>query len=215
MRNHYKRTLFPVTLYHTNVRENSVIQREVLASIQKCYEEKKLPIPDGWLTDKLITSFDEDELNHKIFESNKIHELYMKYVSSVFDKPVSFSLEDMWFNYYIDGEYQEEHHHINPTPFQPPVHFSCVHYLKFDEEVHQSTTFHDPISALRSHSFEMDSNHCKENWSPKVKEGDLLIFPSYLVHHVEKSEPTPNNPRITIAFNLRLLSYGTEGQNQV
>ena len=129
MRNHYKRTLFPVTLYHTNVRENSVIQREVLASIQRCYEEKELPIPDGWLTDKLTTSFDRDELNHKIFESEKIHELYVKYVSSVFDKPVSFSLEDMWFNYYIDGEYQEEHHHINPTPFFPPVHFSCVHYL--------------------------------------------------------------------------------------
>lgn len=211
MRNHYKRALFPVTLYHTNVRENSVIQREVLASIQKCYEEKELPIPDGWLTDKLTTSFDRDELNHKIFESEKIHELYVKYVSSVFDKPVSFSLEDMWFNYYIDGEYQEEHHHINPTPFLPPVHFSCVHYLKFDKEEHTATTFHDPISTLRAHSFEMESNYCKENWTPKVEEGDLLIFPSYLVHHVKKSKPTPNNPRITVAFNLRLLSYGTDG----
>ena len=211
MRNHYKRALFPVTLYHTNVRENSVIQREVLATIQKCYEEKELPIPNGWLTDKLTTSFDQNELNHKIFESEKIHELYMKYVSSVFDKPVTFSLEDMWFNYYIDGEYQEEHHHINSSPFHPPVHFSCIHYLKYDEEEHVSTTFHDPISTLRAHSFEMESNYCKENWVPKVKEGDLLIFPSYLVHHVKKSKPTPDNPRITIAFNLRLLSYGTDG----
>ena len=211
MRNHYKRALFPVTLYHTNVRENSVIQREVLASIQKCYEEKELPIPNGWLTDKLTTSFDQNELNHKIFESERIHELYMKYVSSVFDKPVTFSLEDMWFNYYIDGEYQEEHHHINLSPFHPPVHFSCIHYLKYDEEEHVSTTFHDPISTLRAHSFEMESNYCKENWVPKVKEGDLLIFPSYLVHHVKKSKPTPDNPRITIAFNLRLLSYGTDG----
>ena len=215
MRNHYKKILFPVTLYHTNVRENSVIQREILASIQKCYEEKELPIPNGWLTDKLTTSFDQDELNHKIFESEKIHELYMKYVSSIFDKPVSFSLEDMWFNYYIDGEYQEEHHHINPTPFLPPVHFSCVHYLKYDEEEHVPTTFHDPISTLRCHSFEIESNYYREKWSPKVKEGDLLIFPSYLVHHVEKSKPTPDNPRITVAFNLRLLTYGDEGKDQL
>ena len=190
-----------------------MIQREVLASIQKCYEEKELSIPEGWLTDKLTTSFDQDELNHKIFESEKIHELYMKYVSSIFDKPVSFSLEDMWFNYYIDGEYQEEHHHINPTPFLPPVHFSCVHYLKYDEEEHVPTTFHDPISTLRCHSFEIESNYYREKWSPKVKEGDLLIFPSYLVHHVEKSKPTPNNPRITIAFNLRVLTYGDEGKD--
>ena len=208
MRNHYSKLLFPIHLHQIHIRENLSIQREVLSSIQKCYEEKDLPIPDGWLTDKLYTSFDQDELNHKIFKSEKIHELYMKYVSSVFDKPVKFSLEDMWFNYYVNGEYQEEHHHINMTPFLPPVHFSCVHYLKFDEEQHTSTTFHDPISTLRAHSFEMDSNYYKESWTPKVKEGDLLIFPSYLVHHVEKSQPTPDNPRITVAFNLRLLSYG-------
>ena len=188
-----------------------MIQREVLSSIQKCYEEKELSIPDGWLTDKLTTSFDRDELNHKVFESEKIHQLYMKYVSSVFDRPVSFSLEDIWFNYYIDGEYQEEHNHINHSPFLPPVHYSCIHYLKYDEEEHTSTTFHDPIENLRAHSFEMDSNYYSDKWSPKVKEGDLLIFPSYLVHHVEKSKPTPNNPRITVAFNLRLLSYGTDG----
>ena len=210
MRNHYKRTLFPVTLYHTNIRQNSVIQREILSGIQKCYEEENLPIPDGWLTDKLTTSFDNEELNHRIFESEKIHEIYVKAIRTVFDKDVSFSLEDIWFNYYIDGEYQEEHNHINPTPFLPPVHFSCVHYLKFDKEEHVTTTFHDPLKDLRSHSFEIDSNHYTSEWTPKVKEGDLLIFPSYLVHHVRKSKPTPNNPRITVAFNLRLLSYGTE-----
>ena len=215
MRNHYKKILFPVTLYHTNIRENSVIQREVLSSIQECYESKNLQIPDGWLTDKLLTSFDDDELNHKIFESEKIHNTYIKYIGSIFDKPVSFSLEDMWFNYYMSGEYQEEHCHINSSPFLTPVHYSCVHYLKFDNEVHQSTVFHDPISSLRAHSFEMESNHYNEKWSPQVKEGDLLIFPSYLVHHVEKSEPTPNNPRITIAFNLRLTSYGNEQSYQI
>lgn len=215
MRNHYKRALFPVTLYHTNIRENSVIEREVLGSIQKCYEEKELPIPDGWLTDKLTTSYDEDDLNHRIFKSEKIHKTYVKYLTSVFDKEITFSLEDMWFNYYIDGEYQEEHNHINSSPFQPPVHFSCIHYLKYDEEEHESTTFHDPISALRSHSFEMESNYYKESWTPKVKEGDLLIFPSYLSHHVPKSKPTPDNPRITIAFNLRVLTYGDEGKDQL
>ncbi len=215
MRNHCRKTLFPITLYHTNIRENSVIQREILSNIQECYESEDLPIPDGWLTDNLVTSFDDDKLNQKIFEPSKIHEIYAKYIKSVFDKPVNFSLEDMWFNYYMNGEYQEEHNHINSSPFLTSVHYSCVHYLRFDEKVHQSTVFHDPISVLRAHSFEIDSNYYSENWSPQVREGDLLIFPSYLVHHVQKSEPTPNNPRITVAFNLRLLSYGNDGQDQV
>lgn len=215
MRNHYKRTLFPVTLYHSNIRENSVIQREVFSSIQQCYEENNLSIPDGWLTDKLTTSYDEDDLNHKIFQSNKIHQLYTKCLEGIFDKEIRFSLEDMWFNYYIDGEYQEEHHHINQSPFLPPVHYSCIHYLRFDEKEHFSTVFHDPIEKLRAHSFEIDSNYYSSTWSPKVKEGDLIVFPSYLSHHVEKSKPTPDNPRITIAFNLRVLTYGDEGKDQL
>ena len=107
MRNHYKKILFPVTLYHTNIRENSVIQREVLSSIQECYESKNLQIPDGWLTDKLVTSFDDDELNHKIFESEKIHNTYIKYIGTIFDKPVSFSLDVMCITYYMTCEYLE------------------------------------------------------------------------------------------------------------
>ena len=211
MRNHYSKILFPTHLYHTNIRENAFLQREVLSSIQKCYEEKDLPIPNGWLTDKLNTSFENNDVNQEIFQSEKLHSTYSKYVQSVFDKPSRFSLEDMWFNYYIDGEYQEEHHHINHSPFIAPVHFSCIHYLKFDEEVHVGTTFSDPLESVRLHSFEMNSNHYSSKWTPKVKEGDLLIFPCYLPHFVQKSIPTPDNPRITIAFNLRLLSYGEQG----
>jgi len=209
MKNHYSKLLFPIHLHQIHIKENLSIQREVLSSIQKCYEEKDLPIPDGWLTDKLYTSFDLDEINHAIFsEDNIIHQIYRKYVEMMFDKRVELSLEDMWFNYYVNGEYQEPHSHIAPTVLRPPVHYSCIHYLKYDDEVHLSTVFHDPIEDLRAHSYEMDSNHYSSKWSPRVKEGDLIMFPSYLQHHVSKSQPTPDNPRITIAFNLRLLSYG-------
>lgn len=209
MKNHYTRILFPIHLYHTHIRENSVIQREVLSSIQKCYEDKNLDIPDGWLTDSLITSFNRDEINDRIFDSNnQLHQIYQKYLIQIFDKKVEFELQDMWFNYYIDGEYQEEHHHVMSNNLSGSSHFSCVHYLKFDESVHNSTVFSDPLELIRAHSFEMDSNRYSNRWQPKVKEGDLLVFPSYLQHHVQKSEPTPDNPRITIAFNLRMISYG-------
>jgi hypothetical protein len=39
------------------------------------------------------------------------------------------------------------------------------------------------------------------------------MFPCYLQHHVQKSIKTPDNPRITIAFNLRILSYGEQNGN--
>ena len=49
----------------------------------------------------------------------------------------------------------------------------------------------------------------------KGKRRRSTYLPSYLVHHVEKSKPTPDNPRITIAFNLRILTYGDEGKDQL
>lgn len=214
MKNHYKKILFPIHVHHIHIKENHVIQREILSSIQKCHEENNLPIPDGWLTDKLYTSFDQEEINYRLFGNNsKIHHIYQKYVEMMFDEKVNLSLEDMWFNYYVDGEYQEPHSHISQTAIRPPVHYSCIHFLKYDEKVHLPTVFHDPIEDLRAHSLEMKSNHYSARWQPKVKEGDLLMFPCYLQHHVQKSIKTPDNPRITIAFNLRILSYGEQNGN--
>ena len=54
----------------------------------------------------------------------------------------------------------------------------------------------------------MESNRYSSRYAPKVKEGDLIMFPSYLQHFVPKGEPTLDNPRITIAFNLKVLEYG-------
>ena len=54
----------------------------------------------------------------------------------------------------------------------------------------------------------MNSNNYSHHYVPKIREGDLLMFPPYLNHLVPKSKPTPDNPRITIAFNIILVEYG-------
>ena len=90
------------------------------------------------------------------------------------------------------------------------THFSCIHYLKYDPEVHQPVTFVDPLMLIRSHSLEMDSNYYSERYSPEIREGSLLMFPSYLEHFVKKSDSTLDNPRISIAFNIIIKQYGDE-----
>ena len=42
----------------------------------------------------------------------------------------------------------------------------------------------------------------KDEFTPNLKEDDLIIFPANLVHKVEPS--TTDEPRITIAFNIGL-----------
>ena len=211
MRNHYKKVLFPIHLFQTNIRENSIIQEEVLNKIQKLYHSNQLDVPEGWLTDNIFTTFNREDINSHLFhKKSKIIQYYTSYVRKFFDKPVEFEIDDIWLNVYSKGEYQEEHTHLTPDIFSPRAHFSCIHYLKFDENVHVPVTFNDPIATMRFNTLEMESNYYVERWSPSIEEGDLLMFPPYLSHFVSKSEPTPNNPRISIAFNIRIHKYGEQ-----
>ena len=206
--NPYKKILYPIHIFQTHIKENELIKDELFSNIRKY--SKNVSIPDGWLTDNIQTSFDEDNINIELFgEDSIVHEYYQKYLSRFFDKFVRLDLSDIWFNYYSNGEYQEPHHHVHPN-MKGKTHFSCIHYLQYDESIHQSVTFVDPLMLIRSHSLEMDSNYYDEKYSPEIREGSLLMFPSYLEHFVKKSDPTPDNPRISIAFNIIITQYGDE-----
>ena len=211
----YKKQIFPIHIFQTHIKENELLKDELFSKIQEICKDKDIPIPAGWQTSKLITTFDNDDINNALFNSNSlINKVYPHYLNKFFDKPVDYTLTDIWFNYYDDGEYQEKHSHIAPFTYRPSItHFSVIHYLKFDSEVHQPTVFVDPLEMLRLSSLEMESNYYNHLYYPRVKEGSLLMFPSYMEHMVKKSEPTPNNPRITIAMNIRVNQYGEEDKS--
>ena len=207
--NPYKKVLFPIHIFQAHIKENEMIKEELCHAIDK-YRCEGANIPDGWLTDNLLTSYDADNFNFDLFSKSEVTQrLYNKYVLRFFDKPTKVNVLDMWFNYYSNGEYQEAHTHVQPDMFAQRAHFSCIHYLKFDPEVHQPTVFRDPLSMIRqTNSIELDSNNYNEKYEPQVREGSIIMFPPYLEHYVPKSNPTPDNPRITVAFNIILEEYG-------
>ena len=145
--------IFPVRYYQVSMPGNDELKDLFVDKIVE--DSKELITPKGWLTDKLRTSFDGEPKGKEIFFGeddtlqNVLTAKYSKLIGGVFDARYRIKIDEIWYNVYMNGEWQEEHHHINPTPFLPPVHFSCVHYLKYDEEEHVPTTFHDPISTLR------------------------------------------------------------------
>ena len=176
--NPYKKVLFPIHIFQAHIKENELIKEELSHAIENYRDKGDSKVPEGWLTDNLLT---------------KVNVL------------------DMWFNYYSDGEYQEVHTHVQPDMFAPRPHFSCIHYLKFDPEVHQPVVFNDPIGILRqTNSIELDSNNYDDKYEPQLREGSIIMFPPYLEHYVPKSEPTPDNPRISVAFNIILTEYGED-----
>ena len=202
--------IFPISYFHSKLENNDEIKDSLVPKILK--DSQELPIPEGWFTHKLKTSFSGEKPGQEVFfgEDRTYQEVlekkYAKCLDSFFDYNYKIMIDEIWYNCYTDGEYQEEHDHLG-GPFNT-VHFSCIHFLSFDKTRHKPPRFHDPMSQLRNMSLEMERNNYDDQYYPNVEEGDFIMFPSYLRHSVEPCVYTKDYPRITIAMNIKVLEYG-------
>lgn len=202
--------LFPISYFHSKVENNEEIKNLLVSKILKDSEE--LPIPEGWFTNKLKTSFSGEKPGKEIFfgEDNTyqsiLQEKYAKCLDTFFDFNYRIMIDEIWYNCYTDGEYQEEHDHLGSTLNN--IHFSCIHFLSFDKKTHYPPKLKDPLDQLRTLSLEMGRNNYQPYYYPDIEEGDFIMFPSYLRHSVEPCLYSPDYPRITIAMNIEVLEYG-------
>jgi len=202
--------IFPTNIFKSKVKNNDYLKELLVDKISK--NSTKLETPQGWLTNNVKTSFNGEPEGCEIFFEGSpyvqtLKESYLNVLDDIFDREYSVVIYDMWYNYYSDGEYQEEHDHLG-SPFKP-IQFSCVHFLSFDPTQHTPTHFVDPLSQTRTFSFELDKSEFEHSFFPKIEEGDFLMFPSYLTHGVSPCLKT-DYPRITISFNINILAYGDE-----
>lgn len=124
----------------------------------------------------------------------------------LFGEPLPWAIKEVWVNVLQTGGHQAVHNHANSFA-------SGVIYLT-PSHASASTVF---VKALGGSSFVFNNAHgqtsqgpfCAERWiMPKVNPGDLVLFPSYLLHEVPRNE---GETRITLAFNAlpqRLNSWG-------
>jgi hypothetical protein len=210
--------IFPVTFYKTSVEDNETVKKILSPKIIEV--TANIPVPEGWLTNKIMTSFGGGESEKEIFYGeDKIYdsfleERYTKCFDSIFENSeYQISIDEIWCNCYIDGEFQEEHDHlsrINGNKSSP--HFSCIHFLSFDPTRHKPVKLYDPIRQIRCTSYELNNDEYGEFYYPNIEEGDFIMFPSYLRHSVSPSPKTPDYPRITIAMNISVLEYEYQGK---
>lgn len=200
-------SLFPISIHHGKVADNQRLKEVILPYVNQVKGDLS-DSPEDWFTNRMITSYGNDEISSVFYDggiiSQETQRQYTETIQSFFNERVEFEVVSTWFNYYENGEYQESHSHMG-GPFTP-IHFSCVHFLSYDSEVHSPLTFIDPLLSLRSVTLEL--NDYSEKSSPYIEEGDFLMFPCYLDHEVFPSEPTPGNPRVTVTLNIRIHQYG-------
>jgi hypothetical protein len=207
--------IFPVTCFKETVKENEEIKKILVPKIMKVAAD--LPIPEDWLTNKIMTSFMEENSKKEIFFGEDkiydtfLHSRYTNCFDNIFENSkYQISIDQIWYNCYIDGEFQEEHDHLSISRKNgntSPPHFSCIHFLSFDSTRHKPVTLYDPIRQIRCISYDLNNDGYGEYCNPSIEEGDFIMFPSYLRHSVAPSPKTPDYPRITIAMNISILEY--------
>ena len=97
--------------------------------------------------------------------------------------PTRSTLQEIWYNYYTPGQYQEVHTHHEYT-------ISGVYFLSLEE-----------VNGTVFHSYTADRSALVPAVVPTtmIREGDILLFPSAFLHYVL---PASSN-RVTIAFNIK------------
>ena len=200
--------LFPVVAYQSKISNNDELKDIMLSDIVK--ESKSLKVPERWVApNSLKTSWDGDNI-HDVLDKHKseLYSSYTKCFDEIFDKEYEIKVNNTWFNLYEEGASQEMHDHItDPNSLMRPDHFSCIHFLSYDKNVHTPVQFCDPLGGSRFLSPSLSRDYVSGLINVDVSEGDFLMFPTYLQHRV-LPQKVSHIPRVTISFNIRLVKYG-------
>ena len=126
----------------------------------------------------------------------------------LFGENLNWHIKEMWMNRLSHGGHQVMHSHANSF-------ISGVIYLT-DSDESARTVFHN---SMGSRQFVFSNQHAQSTTTPyngerwvasDMRRGDLMLFPSYMLHAVPRNE---GGERITIAFNAlpeRLRSWDYE-----
>jgi hypothetical protein len=106
---------------------------------------------------------------------------------------------DMWLNTYNYGDFQGVHTHLDSSPLP---RYSFTYFAKYDENKDSNFVVGNPTTTNQMY------DGCLEITEKKyldVHQGEVIFFPSYLPHYVEKQEN--HSERITISGNFFDLKH--------
>ena len=102
-------------------------------------------------------------------------------------KGSAINMNFLWAQRYKKSNYMIAHTH-------GPIGYSATLYTEFDKSCHPSIRFISPIH---------DAEGGLQFYEPDIDEGDLIAFPSFLMHDVRHS--TTDKSRTIFAFNYKVV----------
>lgn len=204
--------LFSIPLWKTSLNVDHQIKHNLLNQIQKNYKIHSDYIHPEW--NCIVHSTLE---NHNHIDYGNILPYYKKEYENFCSQSHlnlnshNYSINEIWYNYYVKYSSQEIHNHVRVFTEENKVNiFSGVYFLKINQD-HPKIIFYNPnlLSVNEAQSLKVKLYYDKSNikhsfyhrfFELNVKEGDFIIFPSFLEHAIFQQKV--DEPRITIAFNI-------------
>ena len=197
MKNHIDLFPVPIARYHRDDHED--LKAKFLTILDRYPKEQAYCETPG-----LVHFFQNGDLDLRQYP--EFHDLYQWILSSVRDYATRFFgitetefLDlNVWINANIGG-FQHPHNHGNSL-------FSATYYIQFDSEAHSGLEFHNPRapSSLFKPYLEVNGNeeteHSKHKHLIPVSQGDLLIWPSELMHGYDQKKVAM--PRVSMSMNF-------------
>ncbi len=180
--------MFTTPFWHFSVKDTN-IQDKHKTKLLCFFEEWSKEHPEADDKREVLTDYHS-------YSPNNQRPPYFSYVVDALSGPLNdffdnlgqkLEFGDLWFQQTKNYQRHSLHNHGSHG-------FSVIWYLEFDPDVHYPTKFYSPFpSALNRFSIgekEIDT-----------KEGDLVIFPSFLLH--EQRPSFSDKRRTIVSFNLK------------
>jgi uncharacterized protein (TIGR02466 family) len=179
--------IFPTPIY------TSKLDRKLTPLELKFVDKSK---KDFFKNEGNITTNNNYILNEKPFANIK-KELDLR-VQDYFEKIISPTdaitpyITQSWLNYTQKNQYHHKHAHPNSL-------VSGVFYINCHKELDKIKFFNDTYKTIKPEIKDWNIWN-SESWWFSVKTGDIILFPSSLIHMVESKQG--DNTRISLAFNV-------------
>ena len=169
----------------------------------------KLEKSDEWDAKCKISAFCKNDNISNVICKNTLHDhtKNMLNMLGIQNLDLTFNLcgdpscnvcSDVWINEYEYGDYQDSHTHDDENR---KILFSFVYFSKYNKDTDANIVFEN-IAPRHAVCEEMENVYpFFSGIELDVNQGDIIIFPSWLEHSVDKHE-NKNDSRITIAGNL-------------
>jgi len=210
--------LFPSNLFKSHIDPLSYDKTKIIETVLRNYDLQNHR--NEWDNSAKMHHYYNDwenELFEKIDLSevtDQYHMLYKNILDQMFNSPINFNVvvENITVHKGSDN-FMTAHNHINEHVF-----LSGVHYIKCDEKSAKLSLINPLIyleypnlsvqnitSKKLDGSNPMNSSYFKQ-WEYSVNQDEMIVFPAYLNHKVERSEYEDSDFRIAIVTNLQIFN---------